>query len=407
MSESIKIDDLLIVDVPHADKVGSLAWKGKAFFAAEECDRQLLIGHRDQINLIPDDLKRIATTPANSKKLDSDIIIGTGTEAYRHLVNVAVGLLDKQLGEKETIEGIRARWLNFTTNAGVPAEELATRKKRYDPIIQALFTDSRSVRAKVFDDRVGGNYLRPVSTEPAVAARNLLDIKSIDKILIIGEKLGITENTLKVIDTVFRKQDSAGENGGIILTHPDKATLDSLRKSVDALIKDKKLKGAVTCVEYNQAMSDIFPKADFVINCQPMDNGTNDLALKDASAKRTNPTGMLVHLKGVPINRNATSDIWKKETPENVVFIESLKRQDELDRVHNQRMKNLATKAITNCVYSRSIGKRPVEMKLLLDEDQYATFVNNAKNRSIKPDLGGARSPTDHGTRPRDERFLG
>lgn len=175
--------------------------------------------------------------------------------------------------------------------------------------MQAVFADTKAIRGKVFEDRKGGNCLRPVSREPAVAARNMLDIKPVDQVLVIGEKEGITLSTLKVLDTAFRKQNkNSNPDSGIVLTHPDPKEYAQMQRHVEGLIKDKKFKGSVTFVPYEQAMRDIFPKADFVFNCQPHDNGKTDQALIEAANARTNATSTLVHLKGVPVHRNATSD---------------------------------------------------------------------------------------------------
>lgn len=372
MSGRITLENLMIVDVPHASRIKDFSWKQGLFFPAEECDRQLLIGHKDDLEKIPEEIRRQAVVPKDAKS-DSALIIETGPEAYRHLLNVAVGMLDKQLGEKETIEGMRSNWLRYTSK-----EEGQSRKLKFGNIIEAIFTDSKAVRAKVFEDRVGGNYLRPVSSEPAVAARNMLDIKPVDKVLVIGEKETITLNTIKVLDTAFRKQrQDEMDTSGIVVTHPDPAEYARLVPVVNAMKLEKKLKGSVECKPYDLAMGSHFPQADFVFNCQPMDNGPHDAVLMEKTRQRTNPNSVIMHLKGVPLNRNTTSQAWQTNTPDRVFFVEDLKRQDQLDRVHNQRMRGLAEQAIENCLASRRLGRRPVEDRLLMPIEDYKAFVSN------------------------------
>jgi hypothetical protein len=371
----VRIDNLLIVDVPHASRIptSDLSWKNGAFFPAEECDRQLLIGTVDDVNLIPQAIRDAAVKPSEAKQ-DSAVIMETGVEAYRHLLNVSVGMLDKQLGEKETIEGIRSNWLRFSENN----DSAMARKAKFGNIVQYAFADSKAVRAKVFEDRVGGNYLRPVSSEPAIAARNMLDIKPVDKVLIIGEKDGITLNTLKAVDTAFRLQtQDETRDSGIVMTHPDPHEYALLVPLVQQLQKDKKLKGSVEFKPYDVAMSDHFKRADFVFNCQPMDNGAKDAKMLEAVGERTNQNSILVHMKGVPQNRNITSTTWKEAAPESVFFVEDLKRQDQLDRVHNQRMRDLAERAIHNCITSRKDGRQPVKDKILMKEGEYEAFVTS------------------------------
>ncbi|MBY0406663.1 MAG: hypothetical protein K2Q01_03145, partial [Rickettsiales bacterium] len=352
--------------MPHADRVEDLTWKVGTFFAAEECDRQLLIGSTEHEGMVPESIRRIATKP-NNFKFDSSILMEKGEDAYRHLLNVAVGMLDKQLGEKETITAMRDRWAKFSTHADNGRSNMA----KFGPLMESLFADCTAVRAKVFEDRVGGNYLRPVGSEPAVAARNMLDIKPIDQVLIIGNGESITLNTLKVIDTAFRKQVKLeAKESGIVLTHPDPKMLDQIRVTVATMQHEHKLKGSVTCIPYSKAMSDVFGKADFVFNCQPHDNGANDKALMEAASKRSNNTGLLIHLRGVPLNRDKTSEVWHEAGLERVFFNEDIQRQAQLDRVHNQRMRELAETAITNCIASRGRGFKPLKDKLLMPEDE-------------------------------------
>lgn len=371
----VSIDNLLIVDVPHASRISTqgVSWKSGVFFPAEECDRQLLIGAVEDEKDIPEEI-RAAAVPAKGATKDTTVIIDTRAEAYRHLLNVATGMLDKHLGEKETIEGIRSKWLDFIKrNADSPE-----RKEKFDQIMQAVFADSRAIRTKVFEDRVGDNYLRPVSSEPAVAARNMLDINPSDQVLIIGEKDGITVNTLKAIDVAYRKQaeDGAGK-GGIIITHPDAAEFEKLKSAVSQLRKDKKLKSNVECIPYEEAMRSTFPQADFVFNCQPMDNGAKDAQLINKLEEREKPTAILINLKGVPQNRNRTSETWAQSGSQRVFFIEDIERQAELDRVHNQRAREMAELAIENCIASRLMHRQPVKNRLLMPAEEYAAFIHN------------------------------
>jgi hypothetical protein len=401
----MNIEDLIIVDVPHADRIPTkdLSWKKGAFFPAEECDRQLLIGTLEDEEHIPEGIRSVAVRPKDSKA-GTAVMIEKGPDAYRHLVNVAVGMLDKQLGEKETIEGIRSNWLHFTESGSAEDDEKQARKQKFGNIMQALFADSKAVRAKVFEDRVGGNYLRPVSSEPAVAARNMLDIKPVDRVLIIGEKDGISYNTLKAIDTAFRTQTAAeAQIGGIVVTHPDPAEYEKLVAGITAMKKEKKLKGAVTCMPYEDAMDQMFPGANFVFNCQPMDNGVADSEMIERVRNRTNETATFINLKGVPIDRNRTSAAWNDAGIDRVLFVEDMQRQASLDRTHNERMRVLAERAIENCLASRMLGRQPVRDRLLMDPADYKKFVSQAGPR---PRPNAPRSPIDHAERPSDPPAL-
>lgn len=401
----MNIEDLIIVDVPHADRIPTkdLSWKKGAFFPAEECDRQLLIGTLEDEEHIPEGIRSVAVRPKDSKA-GTAVMIEKGPEAYRHLVNVAVGMLDKQLGEKETIEGIRSNWLHFTESGGADDDEKQARKQKFGNIMQALFADSKAVRAKVFEDRVGGNYLRPVSSEPAVAARNMLDIKPVDRVLIIGEKDGISYNTLKAVDTAFRTQTAAeAQIGGIVVTHPDPAEYEKLVAGITAMKKERKLKGAVTCMPYEDAMDQMFPGANFVFNCQPMDNGVADSEMIERVRNRTNETATFINLKGVPIERNRTSPAWNDAGIERVLFVEDMQRQASLDRTHNERMRVLAERAIENCLASRMLGRQPVRDRLLMEPADYKKFVSQAGPR---PRPTAPRSPIDHAERPSDPPAL-
>lgn len=369
------------------------SWR-EGFFPAEECDRQLMIGTLADKDKIPQAIKDTAVSPSKVVH-DNSIVMAQGLEAYRHLLNVAVGMLDKNLGEKETIEAIRKRWQAFSE--GEPYELKTPRIEKFGKIMQALFADSKAVRAKVFEDRVGGNYLRPISSEPIVAARNMLDIKTVDTSLLIGEKEGITTHSIMTLDMAYRTQRKQESGlGGPIVTHPDPVEARRLEAQITQMRRDKLIKSNIRFVDYATAMKDIFPKADFVFNCQPMDNGPADDALIALAKARTNPTSMLVHLKGVPQRRNSTSEKWRYADVEHVIFTESIKRQHDLDHNHNQRMRALAERAITNCLTSRQLGRQPVQDMILLENADYAAFVSRAP---IHPRSEGRRSPLDHAKR--------
>jgi hypothetical protein len=183
------------------------------------------------------------------------------------------------------------------------------------------------------------------------------------------EKLAICRSSLTNIQKKFRLRTDL----------KSKSQFADLKKLVETLEHDQKLKSKVTCVPYEQAMATHMPTADFVLNCQPMDNGAADAKMIELAKARTNPTAVLVHLKGVPVQRNHTSPAWQDAAADRVFFLEDLQRQDQLDRVHNQRMRELAERAIHNCVTSRSLGMRPVENRLLIPEAEYAEFVGQKK----------------------------
>ena len=61
-AENSPIKNLVVIDLPHADnvKIEGWDWKWEHFFAAENCDRQLLIGFTDDLQYVPQALKDAA-----------------------------------------------------------------------------------------------------------------------------------------------------------------------------------------------------------------------------------------------------------------------------------------------------------------------------------------------------------
>ncbi len=345
-ADNSSIKDLVVIDLPHSDRVKVNDWEWKQhFFPAENCDRQLLIGFADDLQHVPKALRDTADDNPRHYS-DKQPIIARGADAYKHLLRVACGMLDKRPGEKETFENIRANWNAFIQ----PAEDNQhqERRERFGRIVQDFMDDSSTIRGQVFQNREAGFFLQAVSTEPAVAARNLIHPGKHKNILIIAEKEGITTNTFKVLDNCADV---------LYITHPDQKMCEGYANR----FRQMGYKSTIEIVPYEEAMQGELPNdIQIVFNCQPMDNGDKDRTFIEGWQKNTDRGLALVHLKGNPLMRNATSDIWKASRLENVFFIENIQAQKERDRLHNSKILEHAETAITNCATSRCFGRRPI-----------------------------------------------
>jgi len=347
-AEKPLIKGLLVIDLPHSDnvKVGDWEWKRQHFFPAENCDRQLLIGFKEDLQHVPRVILDAAINDPDHYS-GAKALVAHGEDAYKHLLRVASGMLDKRPGEKKTMQAIRANWSHFLSSAANEAER-SRRQERFGPVVKAFMDDSKTLRARLFEDKQAGFFLHAVSTEPAVAARNLIRPGKRDSALMICEKDGITTNTFKVLDNCAST---------LHLTHPDPAKCDEYANQ----FRRMGYKSTIEVVPYDEALGERLGEFRLVFNCQPMDNASKDDAMITAWRTHSNPGATLVHLKGNPLVRNATSEAWKAKRPGGVVFIEDILEQKKRDLAHNSEILGQAETAIANSIASRRQGRRPVD----------------------------------------------
>lgn len=100
----VTLPNLMVIDIAHATSMeGDTAWKKPAFFAAEDCDRQLLLGSKTDKDLVPHNIRDRAKHQKLSKPVKDATVIEYGGDAYKHVLRAATGMLDKQLGEKKPL----------------------------------------------------------------------------------------------------------------------------------------------------------------------------------------------------------------------------------------------------------------------------------------------------------------
>ena len=241
---------------------------------------------------------------------------------------------------------MRSNWLKFTTEA--KQEKSQPRIEKYGNIVECYMADSRAIRGKIFQDQKSGLFLKATSKEPAVAARNIVRPKQTDNVLLVCEKDGITEGTFKVLDNCL---------DNIYITHPDPAEAEKYANR----FRSMGYKSTIEVVSFDSAFTEDIKDFHAIFNCQPMDNGAKDAAMIEAWSNNTNKAAKLVHLKGVPQQRNTTSASWNTAAANNVIFVEDLQRQQEQDNEHNAKIIAHAETAITNSATSRRLGRRPVD----------------------------------------------
>jgi hypothetical protein len=370
MSSSI-LSDLLVIDINDESKLPPLdpAWR-KHFLEIEGCTGQLFLGNVADKNKIPAEIIGKGKAPARPGY--PQVLILEGREAYDRMLQIYCGLHEKHFGGKEIGNNIKRNWeaaINAERNGHAVVQQ---RIRKYGKVVEALIADGRHIRAQTMEDIPNGHYVRPTSNNfSGVAARNLVHLPTDTDILVIADKEHLTLGTLTALD---------GRHRRIAITHPDPAQLEDLHHQITTSRLNQQLKGDYDYVPFDKAMAGNLRNMPFVFNCRPMDSGPEDAALAEAWKARPDNGGTLIHLRGVPKQRDATSATWERAkagiTGDNKIILpEDIRQQREADKGHNHAIRKLAEHAIANCALSRAHGLQPVYKYMLREPGAYGQLI--------------------------------
>jgi hypothetical protein len=272
--------------------------------------------------------------------------VKTGAEAYLTLLLFACGLRSDKKGECHVTSQLREAWKTFSKTQ--PKEAV-----RLEGLMNHVFEDMKLVRAEL----VG--KVMDISTE--LAARSAAKISGGETVLVIGDAPGITESVIRALGRQKKRHV-----GTIVITHPDASLSHSLFESARAAQKAAQIQPNVKIIEVpfsaalremstGRAKDDARPSAAHVFCCAPLLEEETDLAIADAwdARQESGMPGVLVTLKGKPLDRNRTPDFWNELELKNWVPAEALSLRVGVVKERNTALIAAAHAACSMCVDAR------------------------------------------------------
>ncbi len=310
-------------------------WKETADVAvAMSCARQVWFGLKDKFTDFP-----------GRENTRSGIDFYEGAPAYKYLLRLVMGLESKYVREDSIKGQVFNCWNTYETRD-------EDGKKKLEKIMQDIKADSRFINAAVLDGYK--HYKHEIS------ARDLSGQQKGERILIVGceSRHGKLSN---FTDGIARVTGN-GRNtrvSEIIITHPDRSTLDKLYDEMQGLKGAGILACDVTRVPFGKLCQGI-EKAKHVYVDMPM--GSNQEAeefIQLAWQTRLRTDNNLVMLRGAPEEKGFSTPFWENAELDNYISPEMI-RADMSARVeHNKCLLDMADKAIDFCVGMRSRGQNP------------------------------------------------
>jgi hypothetical protein len=344
------ISKFIVLNLPATPKNPAPSWQGKEeFFTPESCARQLLVGTEEDLHKIPDDVKQKAskseTTTLKRSSNRTRTSIRRAGEAYQYLLKVSCGLDSQKKGEPHILGQVRKTWKSFEQAYQDRAKQLST-------IMQAVFEDAKKIRTNIL------NRLKPIDT--AVAAKDLAGIKGGERVLIIAEKEGTTTDIARALG-----KECATTVGELVITHPNQQALSERFSELQIEARDKRIKSPIQSINYQELLQEGFEQYDYVFVCQPMNDSELDRQIIDQWKMRCREDGKLVHIKGNPLLRNTTTDLWKNAELGNFV------RPEEISQFHrdciqeDRKTIDHAEKACDYCSETRARNLKPKVAEML------------------------------------------
>lgn len=354
---SLRIQDLLVVNLPSTARKPALSWDGREqLFVAESCARQLLVGTTQDLSCIPQEFVTQARKANSSYAEDANVTrvarIKEGESGYDYLLQLTCGLLSKKRGEPHILGQIRTNWNKYV-------EAFQERGARLVSVMNALFEDAKKIRRAILEQ------LTEVSD--LTCGKLLAGIEGGEKILVIAGSNSLTFDTVRELGKSGRR--SAREIH-IAVTNPSQSV--ELSKDCQEAKRRKLLASEVQVIPETNVISDGFNNFDHVFVCIPMGQNTElDEKITTTWSQRTRDKGFIVHYRGDPNARNTTSTYWQTARLRNFISPEQIKEQYSYKQQANRQVRTNAKQACENSAIARSCGKKPIEDYLTLPKDQY------------------------------------
>jgi glutamyl-tRNA reductase len=338
------ISKFIVLNFPATPKNPAPSWQGKEeFFTPESCARQLLVGTEEDLHSIPDNIKRKASKSENvhlrKNSNTTRTFIRIADEAYKYLLKVSCGLDSQKKGEPHILGQVKKKWQAFE-------QAYQSRAKKISTIMQAIFNDANKIRTHIL------NRLKPIDIN--VAAKDLAGIKGGEKVLVIAEKYGITQNIARALG-----KECATTVGELVITHPNQQELTDRYQELQIESRDRRIIAPVSSVNFQDLLQRGLEEYDYVFVCQPMNNSELDQQLIAKWKQRSRKDGKLVHLKGNPNFGNATTFPWNNAGLKNFVTPEQIKQFHRECMEEDKRTINHAERACDYCSEQRAKNSKP------------------------------------------------
>jgi hypothetical protein len=336
--------DELTVITTEGSVPNLVGWQANpAIFSAETCMRHIYVGRSDSFGRAAD-----ALVSHNKTKTYK------GAEAYCFFSEFFVGLKSHYHSDKETSGQTRSAWNDYC--AKNPDDH-----KKLKPFVDALFADGSLVKSVILQPHLS----RPTMVNTAV---RMAGVSPADRVLVVG---GGRDLTIELISALGHGKRHTPDV--ITLTHPNRAELGAIIKDVRGLVSFRSIKSELNAVAFNESLKDsnvtnIF-NAQAVFVCQPMTKdaksglGNINQQLAEAWQLRAlvdlGHDARLLHLKGNPLQRGATTGAWCEVAPDSgFISHEDIRQKNSGRNTFVKSVTQKAQEAIRHMAEARLQGDR-------------------------------------------------
>jgi hypothetical protein len=303
--DQLLVKDMYVVSMPSPGENNIIKpWPGmESLFAAEECARFTFVMTPEQVAALPPIVHQLAGQHLDEyrqhRHRDIPVRIEKGPRAYSRLLKLALGLEDmKDDYTRPNQLYVRPEWERYKQSQPENA-------KKFDTIMKWFSRDFKRINSET-------EFLTMPKPTPELSVKKWLNLQGGENVLLVADKLAITESSAKAIAQASVPPDT------ITLTHPDAKELAERLKEVKKLQKDKLINGDIKIVTmpFHEAVQhDQMEKFSHVVVCMPIGkNKDDDIALFNAWKDRERKDGLLIHRKGNPIERGEMTDPWNQQS---------------------------------------------------------------------------------------------
>lgn len=250
-----------------------------------------------------------------------------------------VDLIVKKRGEPHILGQIKDAWRKFE-------DTYQDRAKKLSSIIQAIFEDANKIRTNIL------NHLKPINY--AVAAKDLIGIKGGERILIIAEKAGITTDIARALG-----KECITTVKEIVISHPNSQALSERIGDLKLEIANKTIKANVIPIGFQTLLTEGCDNYDHIFICQAMNDNEVDRNLINLWQTRSRNDGKIVHLKGNPLAKNTTTNLWQDASLKNFVTPENISEFYKTCMEKDHQTLTHAEKACDYCSDKRVNNEKP------------------------------------------------
>lgn len=333
---SVTMDDLVVVDFRTENMDDSVKqWRVSRHIPyAESCARQIWFAKAQDFEGFP--LERIKGRA---------VTYHHGTDAYKFLIELNLGLHSQQFGETNITGQIFQSWGDMRRDTPHLAEQ-------YDTLIQHLTADARFIR---------GNIMNGLKTERfELCARDLSKFSHDESVLIIAGQNKIGEPSVTT-DRIARlvSQNKRQRASTVDVTHPDDAISKSIYKGMRALNQKGRILSDVSYINFRE-LSLAVEMYDRIYVTLPMDEvPIADLEIIDSWANREAKDNTLTHVRTNAKTAGRSSKPWRNADMKGFISPEDIAAEQEKRRSNNANLTRRAEDAIDLCIELRQEGKQP------------------------------------------------